>query len=71
MGNSAAKRFWAILGLWTVYGVFNMILVHTRSMLYGKEMSWPECALYEVTYVWIWAAFTPLVLVLRMRWGGG
>jgi hypothetical protein len=67
MGNSVAQRFWAILGLWTVYGVFNMILVHTRSMLYGKAMSWQECAMYEVTYVWIWAAFTPLVLVLSRR----
>jgi hypothetical protein len=60
-------RFWTILGLWTLYGVFNVIVVHYRSMLYGKPMSWVDCALYEVTYVWIWAAVTPLVLLLSRR----
>ena len=66
-GYSVNQRFWSIVGLWSLYGVFNMIVVHTRSMLYGKAMSWTECALYELSYVWIWAAVTPLVLVLSRR----
>jgi hypothetical protein len=60
-------RFWTIFGLWTLYGVFNVVVVHYRTMLYGKPMSWLDCALYEITYVWIWAAITPLVLVLSRR----
>lgn len=66
-GYSVNQRFWSIVGLWSLYGVFNMIVVHTRSMLYGKAMSWSECALYELSYVWIWAAVTPIVLVLSRR----
>ncbi|MBI2685226.1 MAG: histidine kinase [Acidobacteria bacterium] len=62
-----AHRIWSIIALWTVYGVFNTIVVHYRSMLYGKPMSWTECALYEVSYVWIWAAVTPLILVISRR----
>ena len=62
-----ARRFWNILGLWTIYGIFNTVVVHYRSLLYGKPMSWTECALYEVSYVWIWAAVTPLVLALSRR----
>ena len=64
-------RFWTIFGLWTLYGVFNVVVVHYRTMLYGKPMSWLDCALYEVTYVWIWAAVTPLVLVLSRRFPVG
>ena len=66
-GSDVARRFWTIFALWSVYGVFNTIVVHTRSLLYGKPMSWTECALYEISYVWIWAAVTPLVLLLSRR----
>jgi two-component system, LytTR family, sensor kinase len=61
------RRFWSIFALWSVYGVFNTVVVHYRAVLYGKPMSWSECALYEVPYVWIWAAVTPLVLGLSRR----
>lgn len=62
-GSDVSRRFWIIFALWSLYGVFNTIVVHTRSLLYGKPMSWTECALYEISYVWVWAAVTPLVLM--------
>lgn len=61
------QRIWSIFALWSIYGLFNMVVVHYRATLYGKPMSWSECALYEVSYVWIWAAVTPLVLALSRR----
>jgi hypothetical protein len=61
------QRFWIIAGLWTLYGVFNTTVVHYRSVLYGKPMPWSESAIYEVSYTWIWAAFTPLVLSISRR----
>lgn len=66
-GDSLGRRFWSIFALWCIYGLFNMVVVHYRTTLWGKPMSWAECALYEMTYVWIWAAVTPLVLVLSRR----
>lgn len=66
-GRNVGNRFWSIFALWSLYGVFNMIVVHTRSALYGKAMSWSESALYEISYVWIWAAVTPVVLLLSRR----
>ena len=65
------NRFWIIFGLWTVYGFFNTTVVHYRSILYGKEMSWRDAALYELTYTWIWAAVTPLVLLLSRKFPVG
>jgi len=67
LGNSVAQRFWTIFALWSLYGVFNTIVVHYRSTLYGKPMGWIDCALYEISYVWIWAAVTPLALILSRR----
>lgn len=58
---------WTILGIWSVYGVFNAVVVHYRSLLYGKPMGWGECFVYEMSYVWIWAAITPVVLALSRR----
>lgn len=65
--DSVAKRFWTIFALWSLYGLFNTFVVHYRSILYGKPMGWSECALYEVSYVWIWAAVTPVVLAISTR----
>jgi len=65
--DSVGKRFWIVLAIWSVYGVFNTIVVHYRSELQGKPMDWYLCALYEFPYVWIWAAITPLVLALSRR----
>lgn len=65
--SSVGIRFWTVFGLWSGYGVFNMVVVHYRSMLFGKPMSWTDCALYELTFAWIWAAVTPLVLSLSKR----
>ncbi len=62
--DSVTKRFWSIFAIWSVYGLFNTIVVHYRATLYGKPMGWVECAMYEMSYVWIWAAVTPLVLLL-------
>ncbi|MFN0105907.1 MAG: sensor histidine kinase [Bryobacteraceae bacterium] len=61
------QRFWTIFSLWSIYGLFNTVVVHYRSMLYGKPMSWAESAMYEMSYVWIWAAVTPLALALSRR----
>ena len=65
--DSVGKRFWIVLAIWSIYGVFNTIVVHYRSELQGKPMDWYLCALYEFPYVWIWAAITPLVLALSRR----
>lgn len=65
--DSVGRRIGIIFALWSVYGLFNTVVVHYRSLLYGKPMSWAECALYEVSYVWVWAAITPLVLALSRR----
>jgi len=40
-------------------------------MLYGKEMSWRDAALYEMSFTWIWAAATPLVLILSRKFPVG
>lgn len=62
-----SQRFWSIFLVWTLYGVFNTIVVHFRAILYEKPMSWPECAMYEVSFAWIWAAVTPVVLWLSRQ----
>ena len=67
LSNSVGRRVWTVFALWSIYGLFNTLVVHYRSMLYGKPMSWTECAVYEMSYVWIWAAVTPLVLIISRR----
>lgn len=62
-----ARRFWTILTLWSLYGLFNTVVVHYRSALYGKPMGWAECAMYEISFAWAWAAVTPLILALGRR----
>lgn len=69
--RSLQQRFWIILGVWTVYGVFNTAVVRYRSILYEKPIGWVEAALYEMSYVWIWAAITPMVLSLSRRFPMG
>jgi two-component system, LytTR family, sensor kinase len=65
--DSVGRRAGIIFALWSVYGVFNTVVVHFRSLLYGRPMGWTECAQYEMSYVWVWAAITPLVLALSRR----
>lgn len=61
------NRLLIIAGLWTLYGLFNVVVVHYRSMFYDKPMGWLEAAHYELTFVWIWAAVTPAILSLSRR----
>ena len=67
LSNGAGRRAWIILALWSIYGLFNTVVVQYRSALYGKPMSWLECAEYELSYAWIWAAVTQFALALSRR----
>jgi two-component system, LytTR family, sensor kinase len=62
------SRYWAITGLWLVYGVLNATLVYSRAMLFGKPMAWLDTFFYEVSFTLVWAGVTPLILSLAERY---
>src|SRR5882724_6202371 len=53
----------AVLGAaWTAYGLLCAWETHYWYSLTAHPLSWAESSRYELTYAWLWGAFTPLIL---------
>ncbi|MFL6277024.1 MAG: sensor histidine kinase [Blastocatellia bacterium] len=60
-------RAFFIIGVWTLFGVFlasQSTLAFSRSV---RPFSWQRILLVEMSFAYIWAALTPLVLWLAQR----
>jgi hypothetical protein len=55
-------RFAALAGAWTAYGLLCAWETHYWYSLTARPLSWAESLRYELTYAWLWGAFTPLIL---------
>ena len=51
-----------ILGVWTAYGLLCTWQSHYWFAFTPKPKSWKECLIGEVTYAYLWALATPLIL---------
>lgn len=60
-------RVLAIVVPWTLFGLYSGWQTHYRSALWGKPFSWGRSLYAEISYTWIWAILTPLVLWLAHR----
>ncbi|HKQ03948.1 MAG TPA: histidine kinase [Blastocatellia bacterium] len=61
-------RAFFIIGVWTLFGVFlasQSTLAFSRSV---RPFSWQRILLVEMSFAYIWAALTPLVLWLARRY---
>ena len=55
-------RFAALGCAWTGYGLLCAWETHYWYSLTAHPLAWPDALRYELTYAWLWAAFTPLIL---------
>jgi len=54
--------------LWTLFGLITAVQTHYRAELNNYPFSWWQAIAAEVSFAWIWAALTPLVLWLASRY---
>ncbi len=57
-----------LFGLWTAYGLLCAWQAHYWYAFSAHPMSWPEALRYELTYAYLWGAFTPLIRWLARRY---
>jgi signal transduction histidine kinase len=55
-------RWVKIWTLWTVYGLLTAVQTHYRYAVIDRPFSWWHAILAEVSFAWIWALATPVVL---------
>jgi signal transduction histidine kinase len=60
-------RWIKIWGLWTLFGLVTAVQTHYRYELADRTIGWWDAILAEVSFAWIWALVTPLVLFLADR----
>jgi two-component system LytT family sensor kinase len=58
----------AILGPWTLFGLYSGAETHYRASFGKMPYSWGEAVLLEGTYCYLWALFTPLITMLARRY---
>jgi hypothetical protein len=56
-----------ILGLWTLVGAFSAGQWYLFQLSRGSSPDWTRALLPNLVSCWIWAGFTPLILVLSRR----
>lgn len=56
---------------WTVFGLITAVQTHYRYQMAGRAFSWWDAILAEVSFTWIWALATPLVLWMAERFPVG
>ncbi|MBI1808158.1 MAG: histidine kinase [Ignavibacteria bacterium] len=59
-------RWVTILVSWTVFGLFMAWQIHYQTARAGNPITWGNALLSEMTYAFLWAALTPLIL--RLAW---
>lgn len=65
--NGGTPRWVKIWSLWTLFGILNAIQTHYRYEMAERPLSWGQALLVEVSFHWIWALLTPLVLWMAER----
>lgn len=60
-------RWVKIWSLWTLFGLITAVQTHYRYEMAGRPFSWFDSILAEVSFAWIWALITPLVLWMAQR----
>jgi len=56
-----------LFAIWTGYGALSAWQTHYWYSFTKTPMSWAESLSYEVSYAWLWAFCTPLILWLARR----
>ena len=56
-----------LFGLWTAYGILCSWQAHYWYAFSKNPMTWGEAFRYELTYAYIWGAFSPAILWLARR----
>ncbi|MCU1327123.1 MAG: histidine kinase internal region, partial [Bryobacterales bacterium] len=57
-----------LFGLWTAYGLLCSWQAHYWYAFSKNPMSWGEAFRYELSYAWLWGAFTPLIRWMARRY---
>ncbi|HXJ38126.1 MAG TPA: histidine kinase [Bryobacteraceae bacterium] len=57
-----------LFGLWTAYGVLCAWQAHYWYAVSKNPMSWADAFRYELTYAYLWGAFTPAIRWLARRY---
>ncbi len=65
--SSTTPRWLKIWALWTLFGLLTAVQTHYRYAVIDRPFSWGQALLAEVSFAWIWAAVTPLVLWMAER----
>lgn len=60
-------RWLKIWLLWTLFGVVTAVQTHYRYEVIGRPFTWGQALLAEVSFTWIWALLTPIVLWMAER----
>ena len=60
--RASLVRFALLGGAWTSYGLLCAWETHYWYSLTKNPLSWAAALRYELTYAWLWFAFTPLIL---------
>jgi two-component system, LytTR family, sensor kinase len=62
------ERSWlVIIALWTLYGLISAAQSHYRFTLAGRTLSWADSLVAEVSFTWMWALATPVILWVGRR----
>ena len=61
LNRAALLKVGVLVGLWTAYGFLCAWQAHYWYALSARPMSWGEAFRYELTYAYLWGAFTPLI----------
>jgi two-component system LytT family sensor kinase len=55
-------RWVKIWALWTLFGLVTAVQTHYRYEMAERPISWGKAVAVELSFVWMWALLTPLVL---------
>src|SRR3954469_12298722 len=58
----------ALFGAWTAYGVLCAWQAHYWYAVSKTPMSWADSFRFQLTYAYLWGAFTPLVAWFARRY---
>jgi hypothetical protein len=65
------KRWAVVLGVWTLLALFFVMQSMTAGIVYGEEMDLRRMVGSELTYWYVWALMSPIVLYLARRYRMG
>jgi two-component system LytT family sensor kinase len=63
-----AVKIALLFGAWTAYGILCAWQAHYWYSVSKTPMSWADSFRFELTYAWLWGAFTPLVAWFARRY---